>query len=126
MSYLARIGQNLSICCPVSSYPPPVVTWEKNGTQLQEESKTVFTIILDNNEKFGKYSCSATDGKASIGPIVITVMEEICKYSLVKAHLIFVGLRVVVETNNNMICTCMIFGINTTRDISKLSQISLA
>ena len=34
-------------------------------------------------------------------------------------------LRVVIETNNSTIL-CVIFGVNTTREISKLSQISLA
>ena len=82
VSYMAKVGQNLSICCPVSSYPPPVVSWRKDGTQLQEGRGTVFTVILDKDDKFGNYTCTARDSKASIGPIVITVMNEICKYRL--------------------------------------------
>ena len=86
MSHFARIGQTLSICCPVSSYPPPRnVIWTKNGTQLQQGSETILTIILDKDEKFGNYTCAASDDNPSTEPIeeVITVMKEICKYRLV-------------------------------------------
>lgn len=80
VSHFARIGQTLSICCPVSSYPPPRnVTWTKNGTQLQQGSETILTIILDKDEKFGNYTCAASDDNPSTEPIeeVITVMKEI-------------------------------------------------
>lgn len=86
MSHFARVGQTLSICCPVSSYPPPRnVTWKKNGTQLQQGSETILTIILDKDDKFGTYTCTASDDNPSTEPIeiVITVMKEICKYRLV-------------------------------------------
>lgn len=47
------------------------------------------TIILDKDDKFGDYTCSALDGKQSTEPIVtvITVMKEICKYILVNTIL---------------------------------------
>ena len=83
VSHFARIGQNVSICCPVRSYPPPIVTWKKNGTVLLQGKDTFYTVILDKDNKFGNYTCAATDGKASMGPVVITVMKEVGKLRLV-------------------------------------------
>ena len=47
------------------------------------------TIILDKDDKFGNYTCSASDDDPSTEPIeeVITVMKEICKYRLVNSLL---------------------------------------
>ena len=74
-SYTVTVGEQLSICCPVSGYPPPEVTWEKNGAQLQKGEHNMYTITTVKDEDFGNYACTATDGKSSIGPFNSSVMK---------------------------------------------------
>jgi len=69
----------LTICCPVSGYPPPVVTWKKNGIELQKGENTEFTIAAVKEEQFGHYTCTATDGITSLGPFDIMVVNKVGK-----------------------------------------------
>lgn len=70
----------MSICCPVSGIPPPVVTWEKNGLVLQEEDSTLYTFNLTTDKNFGNYTCTATSGKYQTVPIAISVSAKIGEY----------------------------------------------
>lgn len=72
-----KIGEQVSICCPVSGIPPPVVTWEKNGLVLQEEDSTLYTFNLTTDKNFGNYTCTATSGKYQTVPITISVSAKI-------------------------------------------------
>ena len=74
-SYSLALGDSLTVCCPVSGYPPPFITWKKNGVQLNEES---FVLKLFNlkDEDFGNYTCSATDFRTSVGPLNITIKKK--------------------------------------------------
>ena len=74
-SYSVGVEEQLSICCPVSGYPSPVITWEKNGAQLQKGQNTMLTITAVKDEDFGNYSCTATDGISSIGPFDSSVTK---------------------------------------------------
>ena len=65
-----------TLCCPVVGFPPPVVTWMKNGTELQTGENKCFTIASVKNDDFGNYSCVATGLKTSCGPFVLTLKEE--------------------------------------------------
>jgi len=73
------MSSQLTICCPVSGYPPPVVTWEKDGIELQKGENTEFTIAAVKEEHFGHYSCTATDGITSLGPFDIIVFNKVGK-----------------------------------------------
>ena len=65
--YDARLGRNeLKLCCPVSGYPKPIVTWERNGVQLQKSENPLYFISQVEQEDFGNYTCTATDGKSFI------------------------------------------------------------
>ena len=78
-SYSVNVGEKLLISCPVSGYPPPIVTWEKNGTQLLrgENARLSFNQVKD--EDFGNYTCTATDSVTTIGPILVWVIPTIGK-----------------------------------------------
>ncbi|XP_068733700.1 roundabout homolog 2-like [Montipora capricornis] len=65
-----------TLCCPVNGYPPPIVTWEKNGTKLQTGENKCFTIASVKSSHFGNYSCIGTDGKTTIGPVVLSLVEK--------------------------------------------------
>lgn len=80
MSYTVQTGDELSICCPVSGYPPPVVTWKTNGTQLQNGEDTKYTITSVEDKDFGNYTCTATNFKTTIGPLAISVLKKRGKY----------------------------------------------
>ena len=77
--YNVALGEQLTICCPVSGYPPPIVTWKKNGIQLQRGENTDFTITAVQAEHFGNYTCTATDGKTTFGPFNIIVVSKVGK-----------------------------------------------
>ena len=74
-SYTLDNGANQTICCPVSGFPPPFITWKKNGVQLNKES-SVLAIYNLRDEDLGNYSCTATDFKTSVGPIDITIKKK--------------------------------------------------
>ncbi|XP_068733715.1 roundabout homolog 1-like [Montipora capricornis] len=65
-----------TLCCPVIGYPPPIVTWEKNGTMLQTGENKCFTIASVKSGHFGNYSCIATDGKTTTDPFVLSLVEK--------------------------------------------------
>ena len=76
MYYYVTISDSETICCPVSGYPTPVVTWVKNGIQLKKGEDNTLTITPEKDEDFGDYTCTATDGMTSIGPFIISVMKK--------------------------------------------------
>ena len=79
LPYNVRVGRNeLKLCCPVSGYPKPTITWERNGIQLQKSENPLYFISKVTEEDFGNYTCTATDGKSSI-PSAISVRDEIGK-----------------------------------------------
>ena len=47
-----RVSKRLSICCPVSGYPPPIITWKKNGIRLQTGIKNVKKILAVINATY--------------------------------------------------------------------------
>jgi len=59
----------------VSGYPPPFITWKKNGVQLNEESSVLKLFNLKDKD-FGNYTCSATDFRTSVGPVKITIKKK--------------------------------------------------
>lgn len=73
---LTAVNESQVLCCPVIGYPPPIVTWEKNGTKLQEGENKCLTIASVKNYHLGNYSCIATDGKTTIDPIVLSLVEK--------------------------------------------------
>ena len=79
LSYDVRVGSsNLKLCCPVSGYPNPLVTWERNGVQLQRSENPLYFISKVNQEDFGNYTCTATDGRSFIAS-AISVRDKIGK-----------------------------------------------
>lgn len=64
----------------MSGYPPPVVTWKKNGIQLQEGESTKLTIRSVEDDDFGIYTCTATNFETSVGPCNISVAKETGTY----------------------------------------------
>ena len=72
LSYNVRVGRNeLKLCCPVSGYPKPTITWERNGIQLQKSENPLYFISKVTQEDFGNYTCTATDGKSFITSAII-------------------------------------------------------
>lgn len=79
LSYDVRVGTNdLKLCCPVSGYPKPLVTWERNGVQLQRSENPLYFISKVKQEDFGNYTCTATDGRSFIAS-AIRVRDKIAK-----------------------------------------------
>ena len=77
LSYNVSVGSNeLKLCCPVSGYPKPVITWERNGVQLQKSENPLYFISGVKKEDFGNYTCTATDGKSLIAS-AISVRDRI-------------------------------------------------
>ena len=71
LSYDVRVGRKeLKLCCPVRGYPKPIITWERNGVQLQKSENPVYFISEVKQEDFGNYNCTATDGKSFIASAV--------------------------------------------------------
>ncbi|XP_068686083.1 opioid-binding protein/cell adhesion molecule-like isoform X1 [Montipora foliosa] len=70
------VNECRTLCCPVNGYPPPIVTWEKNGTRLETGENKCFTIASVQSGHFGDYTCVGTDGKTSIGPFVLSLVEK--------------------------------------------------
>lgn len=64
-SYSLALGDSQTVCCPVIGYPPPFVTWKKNGIRLNEESP-VLTIYNLVNQDFGNYTCTATNFETNV------------------------------------------------------------
>ena len=63
--YSLALGDSQTVCCPVSGYPPPFVTWKKNGIQLNQES-SVLKIYNLANQDFGNYTCTATNFETTV------------------------------------------------------------
>ena len=78
--YSITIGGRLTLHCPVSGYPPPIVTWMKNGTERQIGEDSKFTIVSAKEEDFGIYTCMATDGENTLVQCNISVVKEIGGY----------------------------------------------
>ena len=77
LSYNVSVGSNeLKLCCPVSGYPKPIITWERNGVQLQKSENPLYFISGVKQEDFGNYTCTATDGKSLIAS-AISVRDRI-------------------------------------------------
>lgn len=64
-SYSLSQGDNQTVCCPVSGYPPPFVTWKKNGIHFNQES-SVLKIYNLANQDFGNYTCTATNFEKTV------------------------------------------------------------
>ena len=73
-SYSLALGDSQTVCCPVSGYPPPFVTWKKNGIQLNQES-SVLKIHDVVNQDFGNYTCTATNFDTSVS-VDVSIKEK--------------------------------------------------
>ena len=73
-SYSLSIGDSQTVCCPVGGYPPPFVTWKKNGIQLNQES-SVLKISNLVNQDFGNYTCTATNFETNVS-VDIFIQEK--------------------------------------------------
>ena len=71
LPYNVRVGRReVKLCCPVGGYPKPTITWERNGIQLQKSENPLYFISNVQQEDFGNYTCTATDGKSVIASAV--------------------------------------------------------
>ena len=66
----------MTFCCPVNGYPPPIVTWAKNGTNVQTGESSCYNTASVKNEDFGNYTCVATDGITTTDPFVFSLLEK--------------------------------------------------
>ncbi|XP_068685620.1 opioid-binding protein/cell adhesion molecule-like [Montipora foliosa] len=74
--FFTAINESLTFCCPVNGYPPPTVTWGKNGTNLQTGENKCYNTASVKNDDFGNYTCVATDGITTIGPFVFSLLKK--------------------------------------------------
>lgn len=74
--FFTAINESLAFCCPVNGYPPPIVTWKKNGSNLQTAESKCYNIASVKNDDFGNYTCVGTDGKTIVGPFAFTLLEK--------------------------------------------------
>ncbi|CAH1958152.1 unnamed protein product [Acanthoscelides obtectus] len=103
-----RLGQalqfDMDLECHVEAYPPPAITWEKEGIQLSnnqhykishfavadEFTDTTLRVITIEKRQYGQYACKAAnklgtaDGRVELFETVIPVCPPACgtaKYS---------------------------------------------
>uniref|UniRef100_A0A4W5JM26 B-cell receptor CD22 n=1 Tax=Hucho hucho TaxID=62062 RepID=A0A4W5JM26_9TELE len=81
-SNTVREGDTLNLTCSVDSYPPPSITWSKNGTTAMQQNNSglaALTISKLTREHAGEYVCKAQHlNRTLTASIVVTVMCE-CK-----------------------------------------------
>ncbi|KAM7440776.1 Hemicentin-1 [Porites harrisoni] len=73
--YSLALGDSQTVCCPVSGYPPPFVTWKKNGIQLNQES-SVLKIYNLASQDFGNYTCTATNFETTVS-VDVFIQEKV-------------------------------------------------
>ena len=77
----AKIGESITICCPVQGFPPPEVNWElPNGTLLKTEN-TILHLTVKTKDDFGRYRCNARGLEDTVLDSVVTVHKK-SKYTL--------------------------------------------
>ena len=70
----ASRGVKTTICCPVSGFPPPEVTWRLPNGTVRKTTNTILSITPKTESDFGKYTCSAAGLKETVpDPIVVSI-----------------------------------------------------
>ncbi|KAK7105822.1 hypothetical protein V1264_017154 [Littorina saxatilis] len=79
------VGQNVSVACQVTGYPPPVLQWITPQSVVLPVSSTSGNLTVDEagtltisdvvSEDQGRYTCFATNNAASVTAVVIITVE---------------------------------------------------
>jgi len=104
----AASDTNITISCPVSGVPTPVVTWTKDGVPIVDGGRIIFaennTLVMEHVEldDSAKYTCSAQNlfGKDEASSIVRII--GLCTEHLLKS-LCSLFLKLFLEGSRNLI-----------------------